>query len=257
MERYNHYTIDSLFAQEFVERPKIIWRSRPAMRGGVPDPQEERLIQIAGNAVNVVAAQSIRANIDRSVQMALELAAAGSRVLYLNSYAGPAMLRDSIYSHIPHDAEASKPIRERVSILAFPYGMMGRCISNARRAVYEGEPVAGGEPAEGGEPSDASEPPMRKPPMRKPLTDAVILNSFEFATFDYRDKVALASELLEWAQAVPITLVVFTQELSTYMSAGLPVRGPLGLLTSAAATVSKIGRTTREVKLQDLTERAE
>jgi len=235
MKAYQQLSIDELFEQELAETAKIIWRTKPALRGGVPNPEDERLIQIAGNAINVVAARNVRSNVHRSVRIALELAASGSRVLYLNSYAGTDLLREAIYSNIPHTETESKPIRERVSIMAFPYGMMGRCLSNARKAIYQDVEA---------EESDT--------PERKQYCDVVILNSFEFATFDYRDKVTLASEMLEWAQAAPITLVVFTQELSTYMSAGMPVRGPIGLLTAAAATVSKVGRTAREVKLEAL-----
>ncbi|HEY3875679.1 MAG TPA: hypothetical protein VGM92_09395 [Candidatus Kapabacteria bacterium] len=229
MQPYQKFSIDSLFELEDFEKPKIIWRTKPTEREGIRDPQDENLIQIAGNAINVVAARNIRSNIDRSVRMALELAASGSRVLYLNSYAGADMLRDTIYSYLPQVAEESKPIRDRVSILAFPYGMMGRSLSVAKNAIYEGEKIE-----------------SEENPLINQLCDVVILNSFEFATFDYRDKVTLASAMLEWAQVVPITLVVFTQELRMSMWAGVPTRGPLGLLTSAAATVSKIGRTARE-----------
>jgi hypothetical protein len=235
MKAYQQLSIDELFEQERGEPAKIIWRTNPRLRGGVPDPQDENLIQIAGNAINVVAARHVRMNVHRSVRMALELAASGSRVLYLNSYAGIDMLRETIYSNIPHSDAESKPIRERVSIMAFPYGMMGRCLSDARNAIYENIK---------NEESGETE--------RIQHCDVVILNSFEFATFDYRDKVTLASEMLEWAQVVPITLVVFTQELSTFMSAGNPIRGPLGLLTAAATTVSKIGRTSRELRMEEL-----
>ncbi len=241
MKPYQQLSIDELFEQERGEPAKIIWRTNPRLRGGVPDPQDENLIQIAGNAINIVAARHVRMNVHRSVRMALELAASGSRVLYLNSYAGTDLLREAIYSHIPHSDAESKPIRERVSIMAFPYGMMGRCLSDARNAIYEDiEDDGSDEDEESGETERAQH------------CDVVILNSFEFSTFDYRDKVTLASEMLEWAQAVPITLVIFTQELSTYMSAGSPVRGPLGLLTAAAATVSKIGRTSRELQMEEL-----
>ena len=235
MKAYQHLSIDQLFAQERGEPAKIIWRTKPHLRGGVPDPQDENLIQIAGNAINVVAARYVRGNVDRSIRIAVELAASGSRVLYLNSYAGADMLREAVYSNMPRDQEEGKLVRERVSIMAFPYGMMGRCLTDARDAIYEDI-----EDEESGETE------------RKQHYDVVILNSFEFSTFDYRDKVTLASEMLEWAQVVPITLVVFTQELSTYMSAGIPVRGPLGLLTAAATTVSKIGRTSRELRMEEL-----
>jgi hypothetical protein len=235
MKAYQHLSIDELFAQERGEPAKIIWRTNPRDLNGVPNPEDENLIQIAGTAINIVACRHVRSNVHRSIRMAVELAASGSRVLYLNSYAGIELLRDALYSNMPHSDAESKPIRDRVSIMAFPYGMMTRCLSVAKNAVYEGEKTEGEEN-----------------PLVKQLCDVVILNSFEFSTFDYRDKVTLASEMLEWVQAVPITLVVFTQELSTYMSAGSPVRGPLGLLTAAAATVSKIGRTSRELRMERL-----
>src|SRR5205807_8300772 len=98
MKAYQHLSIDELFEQERGEPAKIIWRTKPRLRDGIPDPEDEQLIQIAGNAINVVASRNVRANVHRSVRIALELAASESRVLYLNSYAGTDMLRTAISS---------------------------------------------------------------------------------------------------------------------------------------------------------------
>src|SRR5665213_3197826 len=138
MENYEKYTIDSLFeAVDPIETAKIIWRSRPAVREGIADPEDENLIQIAGGTINIVAARNVRANVHRSIRIALDLAASGSFVLYLNSYAGMELLREAIYSNLPKDPEESKGIRERVTILSFPIGMMSQSIEDAEEEIYE------------------------------------------------------------------------------------------------------------------------
>src|ERR1035441_2919074 len=54
--------------------------------------------------------------------------------------------------------------------------------------------------------------------------------------------MVVASDLTEWRDKRELTVILFTQEVRAVMEAGLPVRGPLGLLTATATTLSKVDK---------------
>src|SRR5438876_3278117 len=94
---YREFTLDSIFSEDVtMPEAKIIWRTKPVARGGVPDPQCEELIQIASGGINIVSSREVRKNVRQSLRIGLDLASQGMRVLYVNSYAGIGLLQENL-----------------------------------------------------------------------------------------------------------------------------------------------------------------
>jgi hypothetical protein len=72
------------------------------------------------------------------------------------------------------------------------------------------------------------------------VVDVLVINSYEFSALSYRDKLAIATDVMSWIDQFKLTVIIFTQESRAGMDVGIPVRGPLGILTASAATLSRL-----------------
>ncbi|MDP4200814.1 MAG: hypothetical protein Q8902_14735 [Bacteroidota bacterium] len=251
---YREFNLETIFSDEVqVPDNKIIWRSRHLLADGRPDPENEELIQIAQNGINVVSSRDVRRNVRTSLRIGLDLAASGLRVLYVNSYAGVALLRESLQSElnaggsrvnhplIVGDDPALKRrgnliderrgnltdegrvdyLKSNFRILDCKMGTWGVCAGVVRNMLSTTRRVDGVD-------------------HREAKIDVLILNSFEFSGLYYYEKRWVALDVNDWVNEISLTAIVFTQEVRAVMGAGIPVRGPVGLLTAWAMTVSKV-----------------
>ncbi len=219
---YREFTLDSIFSEDVqVPDNKIIWKSRNLLPDGRPDPENEELIQIAQNGINVVSSRDVRRNVRTSLRIGLDLAASGLRVLYVNSYAGIGLLRESLQSEL--DKSEQRPETKNFHILDCKMGMWSECAGMVRQMLY----------------SSKWDTPKQEYHYDSKI-DVLILNSFEFSGMYYYDKRSIGMCINDWVSNVPLTTIVFTQETHPLMSAGIPLRGPIGLLTLTALTVSRL-----------------
>ncbi len=231
---YQQYTLESIFEDaEPQSLPRIIWRtSGPRFA----HPEDENLIQITEHGINIISCPDIRQNVRLSLLIAMDLAAGSNpvakhgdharRVLYLNSYASLQTLRRTIAEELMQRPKEKAEIAARFGIMAFSSGTMGRCTDAPRTAIFE----------------DVLSLDNSEEVRRAQYRDVIVLNSFEFAAFTYYDKLQLAGALLEWREAVPLTIIIFTQEINPLLEAGWAVRGPLGLLSTSAHSINKLNR---------------
>lgn len=68
----------------------------------------------------------------------------------------------------------------------------------------------------------------------------VVLNSFEFASMGREQKSKLAKELLELRMKLGLSIIVFSHDLKRDLAAGLPCRGPLGIIAANAGSVQRL-----------------
>jgi hypothetical protein len=223
---FRHFNADSIYSEDVqVPDHRIIWRSTRFLADGRSDPEQTDLIQIANRGVNIVSSRDARANVRTALRIALGLAADGLRVLYLNSYAGLVLLRESLQAERAALAEQGRTFDQaHFHILDVKMGMWDHCAREIEQTLYEDTFV-----------SYHSE--ERKITQQ---IDVLVMNSFEFSAIGYSQKLDVATRLAAWMEKIELTCIVFTQETPAIMEAGIPVRGPLGFLTTAAATVARM-----------------
>jgi hypothetical protein len=252
---YREFTADSIFSDEvYVAQSKKLWCSRRLLADGTPDPQNSEAIQVYSSGINIVSSADARVNSRKSLGIALDLAAQGLRVLYVNNFASVALLREYLKPELerveadiakaalgeptanPVSAQSLAEVKSRFHIMDCKMGMWDSYRYHLEHILFEEKHVSYG-----------SE--------EKVLTqkiDVLVMTSFEFSAVTYRQKLDVATAILQWISRIDLTAVIFTQENQEMMEAGLPVRGPLGLLTSAALSVSKIGADGPRRKSQEL-----
>jgi len=243
------FTLDTILSDQLqVPQAKIIWRTKALLPDGTPDPQNEELIQIASGGINIVSSRDARKNVRSSMGIALDLASQGMRVLYVNSYAGLELLRNSLKGELDRldiirqsvrnvqsnssDTTTTSPIplaedaefKSRFQILDVKMGMWDWYSAWIENALFEENNIA----------YHSEETVLVQ------KCDTLVINSYEFAAIDYRAKLNIATRLAKWLEKISLTVVIYTQEVKALMEAGVPVRGPLGLLTTSAATLAKV-----------------
>jgi hypothetical protein len=255
---YRQFTVDSIFSDDLrVPERKILWKTKFPKTNGLADPENEDLIQIASGGINIVSSRDARRNVRLSLRIAMDIAEDGLRVLYVNSYAGLALLRESLQTELARSKEERAMIRgevvkeiepavkgsgdaewrSRFQIIDCKMGMWGGCSRAIGKGLYQEKNVSYNS----------------KEQVLTQYSDVIVLNSFELASVTYRQKLEMTTDIMRWRDKVPLTVVIFTQEVQAVMEAGLPVRGPLGLLTTSADTLSKVdqikkGRNQPEVR---------
>ena|ERR1700733_10034782 len=243
------FTLDTILSDQLqVPQAKIIWRTKALLPDGTPDPENEELIQIASGGINIVSSRDARKNVRSSMGIALDLAAQGMRVLYVNSYAGLELLRNSLKSELDRldiirqsvaNAQSDSPdsttasliplaedaeFKSRFQILDVKMGMWDWYSAWIENALFEENNIA----------YHSEETVLVQ------KSDVLVINSYEFAAIDYRAKLNIATGLAKWLEKITLTVVIYTQEVKALMEAGVPVRGPLGLLTTSATTLAKV-----------------
>ena len=242
---YRQFTVDSILSEDLrVPERKILWRTKYPKANGLADPEREDLIQIASGGINIVSSRDARMNVRLSLRIAMDIAEGGLRVMYVNSYAGLALLRESLQTELSRNKEdralakgevaldgkpnikdsVSAEWRSRFQIIDCKMGMWDGCSRAIGKGLYQENYVS----------YNSNEQVLTQ------YSDVIVLNSFELASVTYRQKLEMTTDIMRWREKVPLTVVIFTQEVQAVMEAGLPVRGPLGLLTTSADTLSKV-----------------
>ncbi len=223
---FRHFNADSIYSKDLqVPDHRIIWRSTRFLADGQSDPSQRDLIQIANRGINIVSSRDARVNVRTALRIALGLAAGGLRVLYVNSYAGLVLLRESLKAERAALAEENRKFKKsNFHILDVKMGLWDHCESEIEDTLFDDDMV-----------SYHSE--ERKITQK---IDVLVMNSFEFSAIGYKQKLAVATRVAEWMEKIELTTIIFTQEAPSMMEAGVPVRGPLGFLTTAAETVAKM-----------------
>lgn len=176
----------------------------------------EDLMQVHSNAISLVLGRDLRRNVLYASTMALELAASGKKVFYLNTYASEHLLR-----------------------FAF----------SAAATVAE---VAGAtEPADGADPGSRiwleslATGQWNAATLREAITgqgcEVLIVNSFEFAELSRYRRERVARDLIDLQRALSLTVIVFSHEIKLDLEAHCAGRGAIGTLAAVAESVSKVG----------------
>ena len=69
----------------------------------------------------------------------------------------------------------------------------------------------------------------------------VIINSFEFASINYHQKRKIVLDLIQLQERMKCSFVLFSHQPKQDVVAGLPGRGPMGLLVAKAVVVETLG----------------
>jgi hypothetical protein len=173
----------------------------------------EDLMQVHRHGVNLVVGRDLRRNVSYSAVIAQELADKGDRVMYLNTYAGEALLRVAFGGEQPPPdprlekaGEVDTPTRD-IQIAHVPVGQW-----NIKKIL--------------------------------PLLDdrdVLIINSFEFAALTRALKDRIAVDLVSLKEKSNITLIVFSHSMQRDLEARQIGRGAIGVLAAAADSVSRVG----------------
>jgi hypothetical protein len=279
---YRKFSADSIFSPEVIAaEPKLIWISRRLLPDGTSDPQNQEMIQISSSGVNIVSSADARKNARKSLGIALDLAAQGRRVMYLNTFASLPILRENMKAELERlDAEIKNAINgqptanpitvssleEAKSLFHIMDGKVGMWdnfkypledMLFEERKPEEGEDEDDDDDDEEYDEEEENEDDDddENEDDGKILTqkiDALVVNSFEFLAMTYRQRLDAAGKILEWVAKLDLTAIVFTQETQGAMEAGLPVRGPLGLLTTGAILVSTPDRPNKRHRTREL-----
>jgi hypothetical protein len=279
---FREFTADSIFSPEVIAaEPKMIWISRRLLPDGTSDPQNQEMIQISSSGVNIVSSADARKNARKSLGIALDLAAQGRRVMYLNTFASLAILRENMKAELERlDAEIKnaingKPTANPITVQSmeevkalfhimdgkvgmwdnFKYPLEEMLFEERYAEENEDEDEDEDDNDEEYEEVEENEDDEDEEDDGKVLTqkiDVLVVNSFEFLAMTYRQRLDAASKILEWVAKLDLTAIVFTQETQGAMEAGLPVRGPLGLLTTGAIMVSTPDRLNKRRKTREL-----
>jgi hypothetical protein len=210
------FSVDEYLTAEIDIPPsEIVWES--------PEDDREGAVQIVSHAINIVSNPNVRDNVARSIAMAIDLAASGMRVLYVNGYAGPVMMRECLAAALDK-APLAEALRVNLKIMQASVGNWNEHLA-LEEITNGGYTVTWKEPA-----------------------DAIVLNSFEFAAIDIRQKRNLARQLVQFQQKYNLTLVIFTQETRRDLAPGMAARGPIGYLVTLSATVSRIELQKAQIK---------
>jgi hypothetical protein len=67
----------------------------------------------------------------------------------------------------------------------------------------------------------------------------IIINSFEYAPLTRGRKERMARELVQLCDKFHLSIVIFSHEMKKDVEAGLPGRGPIGIIAAKASTVSR------------------
>jgi hypothetical protein len=236
---FREFTAETLFSPEVqIPTPKIIWRTHIDVTDGLADQTNEEIINISERGLNIISSRDVRKNVRKSLEIAVDLAASGLRVLYINSYASLGTLRDGLKEQLErypdlmqNSGEGAPKIDLPLRFLDCKMGMWELC----RRTIDESMDKVEYVVITSGSVSWSEEKVTQS-------VDVLIVNSFEFSAVEYRPRMVVASDLTEWRDKRELTVILFTQEVRAVMEAGLPVRGPLGLLTATATTLSKVDK---------------
>ena len=68
----------------------------------------------------------------------------------------------------------------------------------------------------------------------------VILNSFEFASMNRGQREKMVMQLIELRDTLGLTFLIFSHEMKRDLAAGLPGRGPLGIISAQAGSVQRL-----------------
>jgi hypothetical protein len=283
---FREFTADSIFSPEVIAaEPKMIWISRRLLPDGTSDPQNQEMIQISSSGVNVVSSADARKNARKSLGIALDLAAQGRRVMYLNTFASLPILRENMKAELerleaeiknakngqptanPITVQSMEEVKALFHIMDGKVGMWDNFKYPLEDMLFEeryaeenededeDEDDNDEEYEEVEENDDDDQDDDENEDDGKVLTqkiDALVVNSFEFLAMTYRSRLDAASKILEWVAKLDLTAIVFTQETQGAMEAGLPVRGPLGLLTTGAIMISTPDRLKRRRPTREL-----
>jgi hypothetical protein len=283
---YREFSADSIFSPEVIAaEPKMIWISRRLKADGTSNPQNHEMIQISSSGLNVVSSADARKNARKSLGMALDLAAQGRRVLYLNTFASLAILRENMKVELERleaeikNAKNGKPTANPITVGSleeakalfhiidgkvgmwdnFKYALADLLYEERKREedeeYDEEEEIEDDDQEDDDDQDDDDDDQDDDEDDGKVLTqkiDVLVVNSFEFLAMTYRSRLDASGKILEWVAKLDLTAVVFTQETQGAMEAGLPVRGPLGLLTASAIIVSTPDRMDRRPKTREL-----
>ncbi len=277
---YREFSADSIFSPEVIAaEPKLIWISRRLLPDGTSDPQNQEMIQVSSSGVNIVSSADARKNARKSLGIALDLAAQGRRVLYLNTFASLPILRENMKAELDRlDAEIKNAINGKPSANPITVGSLEEVKSRfhimdgkvgmwdnfkypledllfEERYAEEENNDEDEDDNDEDEENDDDDQDADDEDDGKVLTqkiDALVVNSFEFLAMTYRSRLDAAGKILEWVAKLDLTAIVFTQETQGAMEAGLPVRGPLGLLTTGAIMVSTPDRLNRRRATHEL-----
>ncbi len=205
--------------------PRVIWKSMyPKEDGGLSDPEREDLIQIKENGINVISCKDIYYNIRTAMRMGLELARVGKKVVYLNSFArNHTIVNLGKEEYRKLDGVASEESEEHSA------GRLDLRFMDVRTGTWGREAV------------EFNIGNCKLSPHDDEFADVLILNSFEFAAMEHRQKRIVVRDLVAMQEKFQMTVVVFTQEVKSEMEPGKLCRGPIGVLCTEAYTVSKVG----------------
>jgi hypothetical protein len=296
---FREFTADSIFSPEVIAaEPKMIWISRKLLPDGTSDPQNQEMIQISSSGVNIVSSADARKNARKSLGIALDLAAQGRRVMYLNTFASLPILRENMKFELdrleaeiknaingkptanPITVQSMDEVKSLFHIMDGKVGMWDNFKYPLEDLLFEeryaeedqdeqdGDDEEDQDEEDGGDEEDQDEQDGGDEEDQdeqdgddddeddgKVLTqkiDVLVVNSFEFLAMTYRSRLDAAGKILEWAAKLDLTAIVFTQETQGAMEAGLPVRGPLGLLTTGAIMISTPDRMKRRRPTREL-----
>jgi hypothetical protein len=163
----------------------------------------EDLMQVHRRAINLVIGRDLRRNVSYSAVMAMDLAEKGDRVVYLNTYASPQLMRAAF----GYGASDATPIPQNIAFVDLPTG------------EWKAKDLA--EWTEG--------------------KDVLIVNSFEFAALTRALKDRVGVDLYALQKKTGMTVIVFSHTIQKDLEAGRGGRGALGVLASAARSVNRVG----------------
>jgi len=75
---------------------------------------------------------------------------------------------------------------------------------------------------------------------RKDAKQVVIINSFEYAPLTRGRKEKMAIELLQLSSELELSIVIFSHEMKRDLEAGMPGKGPIGMLATRAEKISRL-----------------
>jgi hypothetical protein len=161
----------------------------------------EDLMQVHSNAFNLVLGRDLRRNVIYASTMAVEMAAEGKKVLYLNTYASEQLLRLSFSGVKNVEADAAL---ESIATGSWNRKLLDDVILEQKSEV-------------------------------------LILNSFEFTGFNRYQRDKVSRDLIELQRLHSLTVILFSHEMKPEIEARCAVRGSLAMISALAESVSKIG----------------
>ena len=229
--------------------------------------EKDDLINVNTNCISYIQSREIEKNVKISVRMAHDIAREQPEkdVWFINTYAGKEMINDLVEREIKRVMSLAPPVEaadaeenesgveesefgtsaeEEYAEFSLPNLFMLNVATGSWKSealvmdiMDRGRPLPGKKDKNEKKEGDAKSTGNELLVIEERPEVVIIINSFEFASINYHAKQKIVLDLIQIQERMNCSLVLFSHHPRQDVIAGIPGRGPVGLLAAKAEIV--------------------